>query len=87
MAAVVGYVLGESYTDPDIAEITVSEHENLVYIRQEGAAGFGGIESLVDLRNNWNQLIDVAGLSAEQRREAVRLFNERVLKLPGTGVA
>jgi hypothetical protein len=30
MAAVVGFVLGEAYTDPQIAEITVSEAENLV---------------------------------------------------------
>ena len=39
MSAVVGYVLGESFTDPDIEEITVSETENLVYIRKSGAAG------------------------------------------------
>jgi len=30
MAAVVGYVLGESFTEPEIAEMTVSEAENLV---------------------------------------------------------
>src|SRR5437660_18188 len=68
MAAVVGYVLGESFTDPEIAELTVSETENLVYIRQVGAAGFDGIESLDDLRNNWNRLIDVAGLTADERQ-------------------
>lgn len=56
MAAVVGYVLGESFTDPEIAEIKVSEAENLVYIRQAGAVGFDGIQSLDDLRNNWNRL-------------------------------
>ena len=53
MAAIVGYVLGEAFTNPDIAEIMVSEAENLVYIRKSGAAGFDGIESLADLRNNW----------------------------------
>ena len=41
MGAIVGYVLGESFTEPTIAELTVSEHEDLVYIRQEGAVGFG----------------------------------------------
>ena len=85
-AAVVGYVLGESFTDPEIAELTVSEKENLVYIRQVGAVGFDGMESLEDLRNNWNRLIDVAGLTPEERREAVQLFNMRVEKLPGTGL-
>jgi len=84
MAAIVGYVLGESFTDPAIAELTVSEQENLVYIRPEGAIGFDGLQSLEDLRQNWNRLMDVAGLMADERREAVRLFNEKVSKLPGT---
>lgn len=86
MAAVVGFVLGESFTDPEIAEITVSEAENLVYIRQAGAVGFDGIESLEDLRNNWNRLMDAAGLTPEERAEAVRLFKLKVEKVPGTGV-
>ncbi len=42
MAAIVGYVLGESFTTPNIAELTVSEQENLVYIRPDGAVGFRG---------------------------------------------
>ena len=87
MAAVVGYVLGESFTQPQIAEIKVSERENLVYIRQSEGVGFDGLQSLEDLRGNWNRLIEVAGLTPEERTEAVRLFDQRVLKLPGTGVA
>jgi hypothetical protein len=83
MAAIVGYVIGEAFTEPTIAEITVSEQENLVYIRQEGAAGFEGVQSLEDLRNNWNRLLDAAELTDEERKEAVRLFNERVAKVPG----
>ena len=43
MAALVGYVLGESFTDPEIAEITVSESENLVYVRKAGGVGFDGV--------------------------------------------
>lgn len=84
MAAVVGYVLGESYTEAEIAEIAVSEAENLVYIRQSGSVGFDGLQSLHDLRENWNRLIDVAGLTPDERREAVRLFNQRVERVPGT---
>lgn len=84
MAAIVGYVLGESFTEPAIAELTVSERENLVYIRQEGAVGFEGIQSLDDLRNNWNRLLDAAGLTVDERKEAVRLFNMKVSKVPGT---
>jgi hypothetical protein len=84
MAAVVGFVLGDSFTEPDIAQITVSEAENLVYIRRAGAVGFDGIESLKDMRDNWNRLLDAAGLTPEERREAVQLFNSRVEKVPGT---
>ncbi len=84
MTAIVGYVLGESWTDPPIAEITVSETEDLVYIRKADAAGFDGVQSLTDLRNNWNRLLDAAGLTSEERREAVRLFRAKVATVPGT---
>jgi hypothetical protein len=86
MAAVVGFVLGESFTDPEIAEITVSEVENLVYVRKVGSVGFDGLQSMEDLRNNWNRLLDVAGLTPEERKAAVRLFNVKVEKVPGTGI-
>ena len=86
MAAVVAYVLSESWTNPTIAEITVSESEGLVYIRKSGDAGFEGIQSLMDFRNNWNRLLDAAELTSDERREAVRLFNERISTLPGTAV-
>ena len=74
------------FTTPGIAELTISEAENLVYVRKEGGIGFDGIQSLEDLRNNWNRLIDVAGLTPEERREAVQLFNSKVEKVPGTEV-
>jgi len=86
MAAIVGYVLGEHFTTPEIEELAVSEQENLVYIRPEGSSGFDGMESLEDLRRNWNTLLDAAELTDEERRQAVRLFNERVEKVPGTEV-
>lgn len=86
MAAIVAYVLGESWTSPQITELTVSESEDLVYIRKSDSVGFDGIQSLTDLRNNWNRLLDAAGLTQEERREAVRLFTARVCVLPGTGI-
>lgn len=86
MAAIIGYVLGKSFTTPAIAEIAVSENENLVYVRKEGAIGFDGIQSLEDLRNNWNRLLDAAGLTANERREAVELFASKVEKLHGTDI-
>ena len=86
MAAIVGYVLDQPFTKPSISEVTVSEQENLVYFRKEGNTGFEGMQSLEDSRDNWNRLIDVAGLTAEERKEAVRLFNSRVSTIPGTEV-
>ena len=84
MAAIAGYVLGESWTDPQIAEIAVSEQEDLVYIRKVGGVGFDGVHSLTDLRNNCNRLLDAAGLTADERHEAVKLFCARVATVPGT---
>lgn len=86
MAAIVGYVFGESWTDPAIAKISVSETEDLVYVRKAGGVGFDGVQSLTDLRNNWNRLLDAADLTPDERRDAVRLFNQRIASLPGTHV-
>ena len=86
MTAIVGYVLGESFTTPEIAEIMVSEAEGLVYVRQAGSVGFEGIQSLEDLRGNWNRLMEVAGLTPDERKEAVRLFGVKVEKVRGTEV-
>ena len=36
------------------------------------------------MRDNWNRLLDAAGLTPEERQEAVQLFNSRVEKVPGT---
>ena len=49
MAAIVGFILDESFTKPTIAELAVSELEDLVYIRPQGAVGFEGIQSLASL--------------------------------------
>lgn len=84
MAAIAGYVLGESWTDPQIAEIVVSEQENLVYVRKVEGVGFDGVHSLTDLRNNRNRLLDVAGLTKDERHEAVKLFCSKVAPIPGT---
>jgi hypothetical protein len=44
------------------------------------------MESLEDLRNNWNRLLDVAGLTPVERREAVELFRAKVSTVAGTRV-
>jgi len=62
----------------------VSENEDLVYVRKGGAPGFDSVQSLTDLRNNWNRLLDAAGLTPEERREVVRLFHFTIGAVPGT---
>jgi hypothetical protein len=87
MSAIVGYILRQSFTNPEIAEILVSESENIVYIRQSGSPKFDGLLSMADLRRNWNALMDAAGLSTGERAEAVRLFTDRIRIVPGTTIA
>lgn len=57
MAAIVGYVLGEPLTDPAIAELTVSETEDLMYVSKAGGSGFAGLQSLTDSGSNWKRLL------------------------------
>lgn len=64
----------------------MSETEDLVYVRKAGGVGFDGVQSLTDLRNNWNRLLDAAGLSPAERGEAMRLFTTKVSVVPGTSV-
>ena len=82
MAAIVGYVVGESLADIDIAELKVGETENLVYVRQAGTVGFDGIPNSEDLRN-WNRLMDAAGLTPEERKRAAELFRQKSEAVPG----
>ena len=48
--------------------------------------GFDGIQSLDDLRENWNRLMDAAGLTPEERTQAVELFRRKIEAVPGTGI-
>ncbi len=52
MAAIVRYVLDEPVTELAIAELTVSERENLVSIQPRGDAGFEEVQSLEDFRRD-----------------------------------
>jgi len=66
--------------------LELSEQENLAHIRKVGGVGFDGLQSLEDLRRNWNRLMGAARLTPEQRSEAVRLFVAKVGVVPGTQV-
>ena len=86
MMAMLGYVLGEQYTKPEIEELVVSEGDNLVFIRTAGAVKFNDRKPLDDVRSNWNRLMDAAALTPEERAVAVRLFKAKVEMVPETEV-
>lgn len=71
MTAIVGYVLGESWTDPEIRSMSVSSDG---YVTTD--SDFLG--EAADLDRNLRKLLIAAQLSPEERQEFARLFRERV---------
>lgn len=82
MAAIVGCILGESYTDPAIAALMVTT-DGHVLAMQAGDIGFNEhLGGVADLERNWRALLDAADLDTEERREAEQLFRQAVGSLP-----
>jgi len=78
MAAIIGCVLGEKYTEPAIAEIVVTS-DGMVLARNEGDFGCNDvIGDALDLKNNWYRLLSVAGLSKKENLFAQLAFAERI---------
>jgi hypothetical protein len=73
MHAIIGYMLGESYTKPEILELR--RNDNNLLVRRTGDVGFNGIESWADFDRNWHNLIKVADLTADEMYVACMLFN------------
>ena len=76
MAAIVGYIVGKPFTDPQIVDLLVSD--GIVLAQRTDKIGHEFIGSKTDFDKNWNNLIAVAGLSksehaALKRRMAVCL--------------
>jgi hypothetical protein len=75
MAAIVGYILGETFTDPSITEMAITS-DGMVLAQQSGDVGMNDmIGSVSDLKRNWMKLLDVAGLDDKERKQAEALFN------------
>ncbi len=78
MAAIVGYILDESFSDPAISELVVSS-DGLVLAQVKGEVGADdmlGTEK--DLNRNLLTLIQAAGLREEEISEFGRLQRERI---------
>lgn len=78
MAAIVGYVCDEKYTNPAINELVVTSDGFVLaeHIGEVGANTMMGEES--DLLRNWRNLLDAAGLTPEERKEAEAAYDSHV---------
>ena len=78
MAAIVGYILEERFSDPAINELVVTS-DGFVLAQTEGEVGANDmIGEEGDLNRNLLSLIEAAGLSEEEIREFGRLQRERI---------
>ena len=69
MAAIVGYILDERFSDPAISELVVTS-DGFVLAQTEGEVGANDmLGTEVDLNRNLLDLIGAAGLTAEEIRE------------------
>ena len=78
MAAIVGYILDQRFSDPAISEIVVTS-DGFVLAQTEGEVGANDmIGEEADLNRNLLSLIEAAGLSEEEIREFGSLQRERI---------
>jgi hypothetical protein len=78
MAAIVGYILDECFTDPPISELVVTS-DGFVLAQSEGEVGANDmIGSEADLNHNLLDLIAAAGLTEEEIHEFGRLQRKRI---------
>lgn len=71
MAAIIGYVLGESWTEPEIKAMSVTSDG---YVTSESEF----LGEAADLDRNILNLLVAADLSDEERSEFERLYRDRV---------
>lgn len=78
MAAIVGYILDERFSDPAISELVVTS-DGFVLAQTEGEVGANDMMGEeADLNRNLLTLIEAAGLSQDEIREFGRLQRERI---------
>lgn len=79
MAAIVGYVVGQEWTAPEIAELAVTS-DGFVLARLRGDIGCNDwVSSAEDMDRNVANLLEAAGLTPDEKTEWQRLFKARVM--------
>lgn len=85
MAAIVGYILDERFSEPAISELVVTS-DGFVLAQTEGDVGANEMLGReVDLNRNLLDLIAAAGLTTEETQEFGRLQRERIRRYRGPG--
>ena len=80
MAAIVGYILDERFTEPAISELVVTS-DGFVLAQREGEVGANDmIGREADLNRNLLELVAAAGLTEEEIREFGLLQRERITR-------
>lgn len=78
MAAIVGYILEERFSDPVISELVVTS-DGFVLAQRAGEVGANEmLGEEADLNRNLLSLIEAAGLTENEVREFGRLQRERI---------
>lgn len=74
MGAILGCILGEEFTNPNIDELCVTS-DGMLLGRLEGDCGMNEfLGSAADLRRNIKNLMDVAGLDESEADEFANLY-------------
>jgi len=81
MAAIVGYFLDESYTEPEIVDLCVTI-DNCVLARVAGDCGCNQfIGAYTDLERNWRNLLSVGGLTPEEMVHCIDLLQTKMQRV------
>jgi hypothetical protein len=86
MAAIVAYILNQTWTSPSIIELMVTSDGHLLACHEGDCGCNDYLGWASDLEANWNRLLDVAGLSPAERKEAEAAF-EQAMGMTPTGMA
>jgi hypothetical protein len=82
MAAIVACILDQEWTAPAIAELTVTSDGHLL-ARNLWDCGFNNyLGTFADLEANWERLLDAAGLTAAEQREAEAAYHRALGMTP-----
>lgn len=78
MAAIVGHITDQRYTDPHIASLETTS-DGHVLAQAEGDVGHNHfIGHVNDLHSNWSSLLDAAGMNPEERAQANAAFQRKL---------